>query len=154
MVSVKQRRQVESWFARAARFEKGIETHCNVNGVRYSSAFECYAKAYEVDSTDKQVLQKLYELWPGRPSLDWRVLALRKEEYCSSLAVGDTCCVPMDEIIRKLIRLEASGGGLGSAFGGGRDEMLAISRIPFTPQLQVKTPREEAQCIVVSIAAR
>ena len=35
-----------------------------------------------------------------------------------------------------------------------RDEMLAISRIPFTPQLQVKTPREEAQCIVVSIAAR
>ena len=103
MVSVKQRRQLESWLTRAAKLEKDADVQCTVSGAVYRSSFECYAKAYEIDSSDRQIWIKLYELWPSRPPSDWRTVALDCMRPTGDVRAGDVR-IPMDKVIRNLIQ--------------------------------------------------
>ena len=78
MVSVKKKRQFESWMNRAKRIERGAEKTFTVEGKVYDSAFACYEEAQKLDPENMDVCVKLYDLWPSsdRPLTDWRQLVV------------------------------------------------------------------------------
>ena len=74
MVSVKKKRQLDSWLNRAKKIEQGTEKSFTVEGKVYDSAFACYEEAYKVDPDNNELCLKLYNLWADsdRPITDWR----------------------------------------------------------------------------------
>ena len=79
MVSVKKKRQLDSWLNRARKIEEGVEKSFIVEGKDYTSAFACYEEAYKVDPDNVDVCLKLYNLWPAidRPISHWRQIIER-----------------------------------------------------------------------------